>query len=304
VDDPAGERALSEVTDGTGLLIPDGLDATLVLLRHGESTLLAEGRFQGQAETPLTAIGRRQADLAGLRLATPQAAPSLPVPVGPPVEIVHSPLGRASQTAEAVEGAMLAAGKAVPRRADRGFLEIGQGEWQGLHRTEISARYAEVLAGWRRSPLEYWAPGGESLPDIVTRVRPALGAVLGGLAAGGRFGTHDRSQVAGHGEPPPDHRWSIVVAHDGVFKIALLTLFDLPIERFWMWTMDLCGITVVELRAGRPVLRLYNSTAHLAALASEAEDRTGEAAAEAAASAEFAANAEAEAEARRRSGAL
>ena len=66
--------------------------------------------------------------------------------------------------------------------------------------------------------------------------------------------------------PPPDHPWSVVVAHDGVFKIALLTLFDLPIERFWMWTMDLCGITVVELRAGRPVLRVHNLTAHLAAM--------------------------------------
>ena len=44
--------------------------------------------------------------------------------------------------------------------------------------------------------------------------------------------------------------------------------------------------TVVELRAGRPVLRLYNSTAHLAAIASGP------------------ARSEAEAEARRRSGAL
>ena len=94
--------------------------------------------------------------------------------------------------------------------------------------------------------------------------------------------------------PPPDHRWSVVVAHDGVFKIALLTLFDLPIDRFWMWTMDLCGISVVELRAGRPVLRLYNSTAHLAALAAE----PGPVATASAAAADT------EAEARRRSGAL
>jgi len=34
--------------------------------------------------------------------------------------------------------------------------------------------------------------------------------------------------------------------------------------------MDLCAITVVELRAGRPVLRAHNLTAHLAAL-SDAE---------------------------------
>ncbi len=44
----------------------------------------------------------------------------------------------------------------------------------------------------------------------------------------------------------------------------MLTLFDLPLERFWMWSFDLCGITVVELRAGRPVLRAHNLTGHLA----------------------------------------
>ena len=39
-------------------LIPEGLDATLVLLRHGESEYIVQNRFQGQAETPLSATGR------------------------------------------------------------------------------------------------------------------------------------------------------------------------------------------------------------------------------------------------------
>ena len=33
-----------------------------------------------------------------------------------------------------------------------------------------------------------------------------------------------------------------------------------------MWSMDLCAITVIEFRAGRPVLRAHNLTAHLAPL--------------------------------------
>jgi hypothetical protein len=36
-----------------------------------------------------------------------------------------------------------------------------------------------------------------------------------------------------------------------------------------MWSMDLCGISVIELRAGRPVLRAHNLTAHLAGLLDE-----------------------------------
>ena len=203
------------------------------------------------------------------RLAHAQDAPTLPVPGRPPIELVHSPLQRTSLTAEAIEGAFRGAGVAVVRRADGAFLEIGQGAWEGLHRTEIDARYADLLSAWRRRPLEAWAPGGESLPEVQTRVRPGLAAVLARLGESGRPGSLDRPQVAGYHDVAIDHPWSIVVGHDGVFKVALLTLFDLPLDRFWMWSMDLCGFSVIEFRGGRPVLRAHNLTAHLADLLDE-----------------------------------
>jgi broad specificity phosphatase PhoE len=129
---------------------------------------------------------------------------------------------------------------------------MDQGEWQGLHRAEITERYGSQLAAWRRTPLEAWAPGGESLPEMQARLRPALAKMLTRLGEGRPPGTHDRPQVAGYADPLPDHPWSLVVGHDGIFKVALLTLFDLPLERFWMWSMDLCAITIDEIRAGRP----------------------------------------------------
>src|SRR5690349_5057765 len=115
-------------------MIPEGLDATLVLVRHGESEFIVEGRFQGQAETPLSGTGRRQARLAADRLARPHRSPALPVPQGAALEIAHSPLVRTTETADAVAAACAEAGHAVPTRADPGFAEIGQGEWEGrLH---------------------------------------------------------------------------------------------------------------------------------------------------------------------------
>jgi broad specificity phosphatase PhoE len=160
-------------------IVPDGLDATLVLLRHGESEYIVRNLFQGQSETPLSPLGLRQAALAGERLARPRVSPALPVPQGRPLEIVHSPLSRTRQTAEAVAAAIRAAdGGDVPLRPERGFIEIGQGEWEGLHQDEIAARYAESLAGWRRRPWEVWAPGGESIAEVQARVRPALAGVL------------------------------------------------------------------------------------------------------------------------------
>jgi broad specificity phosphatase PhoE len=199
-------------------------------------------------------------------------SPALPIPLRPPVEIVHSPLGRARETADPIAAAMAAPDSfatPVPIRPDPGFLEIGQGEWEGLRRDEIERRWSAVLATWRRRPLEAWAPGGENLSEVQVRVRGALERVIAALVAAGPAvptASADRSPVAGYQTEQADQPWSVVVGHDGVFKILLLTLFDLPLERFWMWSFDLCGLTVIELRAGRPILRAVNLTEHLAPL--------------------------------------
>lgn len=277
MDDPARRRTLSGSRSagaeaGSEPVVPAGLDATVVLLRHGESTAIVEGRFQGQSDVPLSPTGLRQAELAGARLARPHASPALPVPLGAPLEIVHSPLARAAQTAAAVGRAVVAAdgfGRPIPLRPDPGFKEIGQGEWEGHLATEIGKRWEDLLRAWRLAPTEAYAPGGESLRDVQARVRPSLANLLTRLAGDRPARIQDRPAVLASAETPADHPWSIVVAHDGVFKVLLLTLFDLPLERFWMFPFALCGIGVVELRSGSPRLRAHNLTEHLAPLLEE-----------------------------------
>jgi broad specificity phosphatase PhoE len=274
-------------------LIPEGLDATLVLLRHGESEWIRQNRFQGQGETPLSATGRRQAALAAGRLARPHASPPLPVPGGLPVEIVHSPLGRTTETARAVADAVVHEATvrgadpsvALPSlRPDPGLLEIGQGSWEGVEQSEIARRWSAELSAWRHSPWSSVAPGGETLQEVRARVRPALAAILDRLGQGRPPGSFDRPQVVGYAGvgQAAVQPWSILVGHDGVFKIVMLALFDLPLERFWMFSMGLTGISIVELRGGRPVLRAANLTDHLAPLhdeaaqaAADARSRTG-----------------------------
>ena len=264
--------------------MPADLEATIVLVRHGESTFIEEGRFQGQAETPLSNLGRRQAERAADRLAHPGRSPALPIPVRRPLEIVHSPLGRAAETATAIGAAMAAGdafGQAIQLLPDAGLLEIGQGEWEGLYRAEIETRWGDILATWRRRPLDAWAPGGESIPVVQARVRGSLVELIRRLAAAGGLkpgagALVDRSPVAGYRRDDVDQPWSVVVGHDGVFKVLLLTLFDLPLERFWMWSFDLCGLTVIELRNGRAVLRAVNLTGHLAPLLDAAAQETSE----------------------------
>ncbi len=278
-------------------LVPVGLDAVLVLLRHGETEYIAEGRFQGHAETSLTALGREQARLAGARLAAAWRPPALPVPAGPPLEIVHSPLRRAAETAAIVADAIgsgAVAGPVVggpvvgsgpiggegvgggavdpalrPRLvAEPGFTEIGQGAWEGLPIAEIERRYGPILAGWRRRPTEVWAPGGESLAVVAERVRDALAGLFGRLPRSPAIDPADRAGVAGYADAkaPIERPWVVIVGHDGCFKVLLCLLFGLPLERFWSFWMALCGLSVVELSAGRAVLVAFNRTEHLAPL--------------------------------------
>ena len=265
--------------DAAPLAFPPDLAATLVLLRHGQSVWLAEGRFQGQADSPLSPLGERQASLAGARLADPAAPPRLPVPAGDPVSIVHSPLARTARTAAAVAGAIASRGRpAPPLIAEPGLREIAQGAWEGLLQRDVEAGWPAEIAGWRRDPVRTFAPGGESLVDVDRRVRDALTRVIDGLAVASATAAAAEPERPDHGRATPTRSfydphagpWSVLVGHDGAFKIAMLALLGLPLDLFWTFTQATTGIAVLDIRNGRTVVRAWNRTEHLAPLEIEA----------------------------------
>ena len=258
-------RAGETRPSGAAPLIPAGLDGVLVLLRHGQTQFIVEKRFQGAMEAPLTELGEQQARLAGRRLASPRTDPPLPIPDAVPFAIVHSPLGRARRSAELVAEEMIAAGRATPPlRSDSGFSEIAQGVWEGLTDEEITARYGDSLASWRRWPDRFHAPGGESLDQVTARVETALSTVLAQMASGTAPGTLDRHQVLGYEDAAPDRRrWSLVVGHGGVFRVVACVLLGLSPDHFWNFDFGLGALTVVEIRAGRAVMRALNLDSHL-----------------------------------------
>ncbi len=257
--------------------IPSALDATLVLVRHGESTWIVEGRFQGRGDPPLSDLGERQATLVASRLAQRDEPVPLPVPTGPPVAIWHSPLSRAAQTAAAIATAQPAG---VPLIASDELTELAQGEWEGRTRDEIMARWGAELDAWRRSPVTSYAPGGESLVEAAGRAERGLTAIFSALSHAAleparMNGNVARDPVPGYpsaaGATPSNDPWAVLVAHDGIFKIVLLTLLGLPLERFWSFPSNLCAIGVVSVHNGTAALRAHNLTDHLAPLA--AQDR-------------------------------
>ena len=147
-------RAGETRPSGAAPLIPDGLDAILVLLRHGETEFIVDKRFQGQMEAPLSKAGELQARLAGRRLASPGGHPPLPIPDAAPFAIVHSPLGRARRTAEYVVEALAETGRVSPhsapnRASRRSPRENGKGS-----RTRRSAPGSAT----------HWPPGDAGRP--------------------------------------------------------------------------------------------------------------------------------------------
>jgi probable phosphoglycerate mutase len=107
----------------------------LLLVRHGESEWNAEGRWQGQADPPLSDTGRRQAQVAAGVLGTVDA-------------IAASPLVRAHDTASIISES-LGVGPVVVL-AD--LRERHAGEWQGLTHAEIEDAWPGYLADRRRPP--------------------------------------------------------------------------------------------------------------------------------------------------------
>jgi probable phosphoglycerate mutase len=129
----------------------------MLIVRHGESTWNAERRWQGQADPSLSERGELQALEATHALREH----------GPFDIVVTSTLERARRTGELLaERLGVELGGALP-----GLSERAAGEWEGLTRIEIEARYPGYLAADRRPP------GYEPDASIVARSTEALHAL-------------------------------------------------------------------------------------------------------------------------------
>lgn len=156
----------------------------MLLVRHGESEWNALGRWQGQADPPLSDLGRRQAKAAGTALGA--------------VDVVAaSDLARAMVTAEVIS-AELGVG---PVLVDARFRERDAGAWSGLTRSEIHRDWPgylpddPVLRGGPEPTTFHRPPGWEpdehllaralaGLHDVVERIGEAGEAIVvthGGL---------------------------------------------------------------------------------------------------------------------------
>ena len=129
--------------------------ASFYLIRHGAPEIT--GVMLGQMDPPLSAAGRAEsaAALAGMQ-----------------VDIVWtSPLQRARETAALISGRV---------QELAGLREMDHGAWTGKTWAEIETEWGDLASRKISDWLGISAPGGETWPDFLARVRSAWEIIRAG----------------------------------------------------------------------------------------------------------------------------
>ncbi|WP_051499844.1 histidine phosphatase family protein [Nocardia sp. BMG51109] len=187
----------------------------LILLRHGQTEWNAADRMQGQIDTELSELGRRQAKDAARELVSHDA-----------IAIVSSDLRRAYDTAVA-----LADHTAVDVVRDRRLRETSLGEWEGLTHIDVDDRYPGARQIWRLN-ADYTPPGGESKLEVGARALPVVEELFA-----------ERTDWPG--------RTIILVAHGGLIAALTAALLELPHEN-WPVLGGLANTSWVQLSSHGP----------------------------------------------------
>ena len=203
----------------------DGHPTRFLVIRDGETTFGAQGRFTGREDVPLTDRGGRQATAAADRVA----------PLAPAV-VLTSPLLRCRDTAAVVAGRAR-----VPVVLDDRLVDEALGEWTGRRMAEIEVDWPDVVADWRRDPTVA-PPGGESFTQVRDRVRPLLTELL--------------RTYRGH--------TVVLVTHAAVAKMILTTALQVDPSTAYRLRVDTGSMSAFTVdQDGGVVVWAVNETGHL-----------------------------------------
>ena len=139
----------------------------LILLRHGQSQWNLENRFTGLKDVPLTNQGIEEAKTAGRLMKKNNISIDI---------IFSSKLIRANKTAELAISEMdldhLWQDNQLIMKCDQSLNERDYGDLVGLNKEDTAKQFGkDQVKIWRRS-YDISPPGGESLKNVVERVRP------------------------------------------------------------------------------------------------------------------------------------
>ncbi|HMF28531.1 MAG TPA: histidine phosphatase family protein, partial [Candidatus Cybelea sp.] len=137
---------------------------TLVLCRHGATVENLSKRFLSHTDAPLGAHGREQCER--LRAALTQFQFE---------RCIVSPMQRALETRELVAAD-------VPFTVEPLLREVHFGDWEGQTIEWVEEHEPALYERRRRDPVSFRFPGGESIEEAATRIRPIVESLAGARA--------------------------------------------------------------------------------------------------------------------------
>jgi len=147
-------------------------------------------------------------------------------------------LKRATETAELI---LKASGNSLPIVTLPELMERNFGEWEGKCVADLKVESADEFARWIAAHYLPAPPRGESIEELLKRVKKGLERILAEVSDG----------------------TVLVVGHSGSVKAAICVLFQLPPESFAKLKVDNASLTVLEISEGKPRLCHFNDTCHL-----------------------------------------
>jgi len=138
-------------------------ETILIVVRHAETAWNREKRMQGTTDTPLSDVGRVQAQALARRLAGEAFA-----------ALYSSDLSRARDTAHAIAQHSGRELVLEPRLRERAF-----GVFEGLIADEVRARFPQEYARFASRDPDYEVPGGESARGFTERCLGCLAEIAG-----------------------------------------------------------------------------------------------------------------------------
>lgn len=129
---------------------------TYYFVRHGQTEWNATSRMQGQMNSDLTALGRKQSDVNARLLAKFDIQ-----------AMFSSPLDRARETARIIQSHIDIEAVYDPR-----IMEWDCGDWSGHLHNEVQQRWPEEWAAFEADRFNYRGPNCENYPDMQARTAP------------------------------------------------------------------------------------------------------------------------------------
>lgn len=184
---------------------------TVYMVRHGETDWNRAHRMQGWSDIPLNERGKEQAAFAAKALA------SVPLDV-----IYTSPLKRAEKTAEIIRGE-----RKIPLFAEKGFIEINLGKWDGHTPDEMDVLYPGQYDIWRSTPGDVHIDGGETFAKVQERAWKAFLSMV------------DKEKG----------KHILLVSHMGCLSTILFKIAGYPLNDLWKHPIGNCALCRVDIES-------------------------------------------------------